>query len=232
MGDWVKLTAEDGQELAAYVAKPAGEPRGGLVVVQEIYGVNAHIRQVCDGYAAEGFLVVAPALFDRYEKGVDLIYSGDDQKKAFELYGKLNPDTALLDVAAGFQHAQQNVAKVGVLGYCYGGFMSWLAATRGSKAGMEPACCVGYYAGGIGKVAAEEPACPVMLHFGADDSHIGKDQIDAVRAAHGQHAGEVQIFVYEGAEHGFNRDVGQSYHPEAAALARQRTLAFLHANIA
>ncbi len=232
MGDWVQLTAEDGQELSAYVSKPQGKAIGGLVVAQEIFGVNAHIRGVCDSYAADGFLVVAPALFDRYEKGVELKYEGEDQKRAFSLRQKLTLETALLDVAAAFKFAKQSAAKVSVLGYCYGGLMAWLAATRGKSVDMAPACCVGYYAGGIGSVAMEEPACPVMLHFGANDSHIGKDQIDAVHAAHDGHEGEVQVFVYEGAEHGFNCDARPSFKPEAAALARERTLAFLQANTA
>ena len=227
MGEWMKLTAGDGQELAAYVAKPQGELLGGLVVVQEIFGVNYQMRRVCDSYAAQGLLAVAPALFDRFEKGVELTYEGDDLKKAYELHGKLTPETSLLDVAAGFQFAAASARKTAVLGFCYGGFMSWLSSTRGKQMGMSPACCVGYYAGGIGKVATEEPSCPVMLHFGADDGHIGKDQIDAVHASHDKHPGEVQIFLYEDAGHGFANDARTSYAPVAAALAAERTLAFL-----
>jgi carboxymethylenebutenolidase len=116
-----------------------------------------------------------------------------------------------------------------VLGFCYGGLVSWLAATRGETHKMQPGCCVGYYAGGIGKFAKEEPVCPVMLHFGAEDTHIGSDQIEAVRAAHP----EVEIFVYEGAGHAFNRDAHkESYHAASAKLARERSLAFLKANLA
>jgi carboxymethylenebutenolidase len=228
MSEWIKLKAEDGQELSAYVARPAGQPIGVLVLVQEIFGINAHIRGVADGYAKDGFVVVAPALFDRYEPGVELMYEGEDQKKAYALYQKLKPETALLDVAAAFTWAKELGKGIGVIGYCFGGFMSWLAATRGEKLKMQPACCVGYYAGGIGSVASEEPTCPVMLHFGADDTHIGQDQIEAVRSAHP----EVEIFLYEGAEHGFNCDMRSSYNPSAAALARERSLAFLKTHIA
>jgi len=228
MGQVVQLKAQDGHELDAYVATPEGEPIGALVVVQEIFGVNSHIRSVADGYAKDGFLTIAPALFDRYEKGVELAYDGDDMKRAFEFYGKLDPKTALLDVAAAFAKAEESGKDVGVIGYCYGGFMSWLSATRGEDVKMRPACTVGYYAGGIGNVAAEEPSCPVLLHFGADDTHIGPDQIDAVRLAHP----EVTIYVYEGAEHGFNCDQRGSYNPAAAKLARSRSLEFLKANIA
>ncbi len=228
MGKTVKLKAADGHELDAYVASPAAEPVGALVVIQEIFGVNSHIRGIADRFAEDGFLAIAPALFDRFEKGVELGYAGDDMKRAFDFYGKLDPKTALLDVAAAFNNVAGQVKKVGVIGYCYGGFMSWLSATRGAELGVEPACVVGYYAGGIGSVATEEPSCPVLLHFGADDSHIGPEQIEAVRSAHP----EVTIYVYEGAEHGFNCDQRGSYNPAAAKLARGRSLEFLKKYIA
>lgn len=228
MSDSVKLKAADGHQLDAYVKAPEGEPIGALVILQEIFGVNDHIRRVADGYAAEGFLCVAPALFDRIRPGIELNYDADGMKQAMQLYGQLNPDKALLDVAAAFAHAKQADRGTGVMGFCFGGFMSWLAATRGETLGMQPDCCVGYYAGGIGKVAEENPCCPVMLHFGTEDSHIGQDQIQAVRSAHP----EVQIFEYPGAGHAFNRDVPGTYHAEAAQLARTRTLEFLRQNLA
>ncbi len=234
MGKYVKLTAADGNELSAYVAEPEGEAIGALVVVQEIFGVNAHIRSVADGYAKDGFIAIAPALFDRYETGVELQYDGSDMQRAFGLYGKLNPETALLDVAAAYAYLETTGKGIGVIGYCYGGFMAWLSATRGENVKMQPACTVGYYAGGIGNVATEEPSCPVLLHFGGKDSHIGPEQIEAVRAAHGSHddGDEVTIYVYDDADHGFNCDARGSYNPEAAKLARERSLAFLKANIA
>lgn len=229
MGEWVKVQASDGQTLEAYVARPEQAAKGGLVLVQEIFGVNAHIRAVAESYAAEGYLVIAPALFDRFELGVQLTYGGQDTAKAFELYAKLDPEKALLDVAAGFHWAQQHIAHVAVLGFCYGGLMAWLSATRGKQEHILPSCTVGYYAGGIGKVAQEQPVCPVMLHFGAEDTHIGSDQIESVRSAHP----EVQIYVYEGAGHAFNRDADpNAFRPEAAALARRRTLAFLDEHLA
>ena len=228
MSEFVKLTASDGHELTAYVVKPEGTPKGAIVIVQEIFGINAHIRSVVDGYAKEGYTVIAPALFDRYERGVELSYDGEDVKKAFELYGKLSPETALLDIDAAYRFLTgEGAKKVGVIGFCFGGLMAWISATRGKTVGMEPACCVGYYPGGVGSVATETPACPVMLHFGGADSHIGAEQREAVAKAHP----DVQIFVYEGAEHGFNRDVWSSYHPESAKLARERTLAFLQQNV-
>jgi len=229
MGDWIKLKAEDGHELGAYLARPAGAPIGAVVVVQEIFGVNAHIRSVADGYARDGFLVIAPALFDRLERDLELTYGPEDMQKAFALYPKLNPDLSLKDVAAAFAHVQQSEKAVGVLGFCYGGLISWLSATRGETLKMQPGCCVCYYPGGIGRVASEEPVCPVMIHFGANDSHIGTDQVDAVRAAHP----EVEVYVYEGAGHAFNRDAhAEAYHAASARLARERSLAFLKSNMA
>jgi carboxymethylenebutenolidase len=228
MSEWVKLKAADGHELSAYVAEPKGEAIGALVVIQDIFGVNAYVRSVADGYARDGFIAIAPALFDRYEKSVELKYEGEDQKKAYELYQKLNPETALMDVSAAFHHVKAEGKATGVIGYCYGGFMSWLSATRGETLKMQPACAVGFYAGGIGSVAKEEPSCPVLLHFGTDDTHIGKDQIDAVRKAHP----EVELYLYEGAGHGFSCDARSSYNAEAAKLARERSLEFLKTHVA
>jgi len=224
MSEWVKLKAGDGNELDAYVAKPEGEPIAGLVVIQEIFGVNKHIRAVAEGYAKDGFFVVAPALFDRFEKHVELSYEGADMKKAFELYQKLDPSVAIHDVAAALDYAKAETGKkVGTIGYCYGGLMSWLSATR-----LAPAASVGYYAGGIGNFAAETPMAPVMLHFGRLDTHIPAEQVEKVAAAHP----EVEIFWYEDAEHGFNCDMRGSYNAGAAKLARERSLEFLKKNLA
>ena len=223
MGAWLKLDARDGHTLSAYMARPSSESKGGLVIVQEIFGVNAYIRSVVDGFAEEGYTTIAPALFDRVEPGVELQYEGEDLQKAFGLYQKLNAETALLDVAAAFGKVNDPASGAGVLGYCYGGFVSWLSATRGADLGFMPKCCVGYYPGGIGSVAKEEPHCPVLLHFGSEDSHIGIDQVDAVRHAHP----EVTITMYEKAEHGFSCDARASYNPDAAAKAREQSLKFL-----
>ncbi len=229
MGQWVRLQAKDGHELDAYRSAPTGAKLGSVVVLQEIFGVNAHIRSVADRLAEAGFAAIAPALFDRTGRGVELRYGGVDMGQALDLMGKLDPTTALLDVAAAAAEVGTEQAPAAVVGFCYGGFLSWLGATRGLLIGFRPACCVGYYAGGIGKVAAEIPGCPVMLHFGGADSHIGTEQIEAVRTAHP----DVPVYVYEGAGHAFNRDVDPaSFHAEAAALAWRRTLDFLEQNVA
>ncbi len=228
MSKWVKLNANDRHILSAYVARPQSKPIGALVLIQEIFGVNGYIRRVADGFAGDGFLVVAPALFDRYEQGVDLKYEGEDAKHAYQLMGKLQPDTALLDIAAAYGLAKEAGKGIGVVGFCFGGLMSWLTATRGEDLKMQPSCCVGYYPGGIGKFAAEEPSCPVMLHFGAADTHIGSEQVEAVRSAHP----EVEIYMYDNAGHGFSCDARVDFYPPAAALARERTLAFLKTHIA
>ncbi len=216
MGEHITLTASDGHQLDAYVARPQGEPIAALIVVQEIFGVNAHIRSVVDGYARDGFLAVAPALFDRYERGVELGYEGADMKRAIALSQKLNMDDAMKDVAATLARRQPG-ERVGVIGYCFGGTVAWLAAAR-----LEIDAAVGYYGGNIAKFAEETPRAPVLLHFGTQDQHIPKVNIDRVQSLHP----EVEVHWYD-AGHGFNCDARSSYNPDAAKLARERSLVFL-----
>jgi carboxymethylenebutenolidase len=223
MGEMVKLTADDGHELGAYMATPQGVAKGAVVVIQEIFGVNPHIKRVTDSYAAEGYLAIAPALYDRFKRDIELKYTGLDMAEAVTLMKLLSTESALKDVAAAFKHVQASQAKVGVVGFCYGGFMSWISACRGASAGIDPACCVCYYPGGIGGVATEQPTCPLIIHIGSDDSHIGQDQIDAIKAAHP----EIPLYLYADAKHGFNCDARDEYNPAQAAVARERTLAFL-----
>ena len=223
MSEWVELTSKDGFKLGAYVAKPTDEPIAGLVVIQEIFGVNPHIQSVADGYAKDGFFVVAPEIFDRVEKHVLLDYEGDSWKKGYEIMGKLDIPTTVGDVGAALDYARaQTGKKTGNVGYCFGGLLSWLSACR-----LDTDAAVGYYAGGIGNFAEETPKAPVMLHFGRNDSHIPAEQVEKVAKAHP----EVQIFWYDGAEHAFNRDVAPSYHPASAKLARERSVAFLKKNL-
>ena len=228
MGDWVKLKADDGHELSAYVAKPAKEPVGAVIVVQEIFGVNKSIRAVADHYAAHGYVGIAPATMDRVERNLELGYGEADMKKAFGLYPKLDPSLTLLDVGAAFHYAKQHGKATAVLGFCYGGLMAWLSAVRGENVRMQPDCCVCYYPGGIGKFAKEEPACPVMVHFGGADDHIGADQVEAVRTAHPN----VEINIYEGAGHAFANPDRPSYKADSAKLADKRSLDFLRKHLA
>jgi carboxymethylenebutenolidase len=227
MSEFAVVTASDGHQLSAYIAKPTGEPLGGVVVIQEIFGVNKSIRDVADHYAKLGYIAIAPALFDRFERNLELGYGEQDMKKAFGLYGQLSPDTQLLDVAAAFQHIQGQGKGTAVVGFCYGGLLAWLSATRAEKFSITPTCTVGYYAGGIGKVAAETPVCPVQLHFGKDDDHIGADQIDPVRAAHP----DVEIYLYEDAGHAFANPARPTFVPAAAKVADERAAEFLKKHI-
>ncbi len=221
MGENVALIAGDGHELAAYVARPAGQPKAGLVIVQEIFGVNVHIRGVADAYAADGYLAVAPALFDRIRPGIELGYSSEEVTEGRALRPQIAWNAALHDIAASIELAREG-GKVGVVGYCWGGTIAWLAATR-----LKPAAAVGYYGGHIHEFAEEQSSCPVMLHFGAEDAGIPLENVEAVRAAQP----DAEIYLYPGAGHGFNCEMRGSYHAESAALARERTLAFLAKNL-
>jgi carboxymethylenebutenolidase len=222
MGERIKLRAEDGHELGAYVAWPEGEPLAALVVVQEIFGVNAHIREVTDEYAKDGFLAVAPALFDRYERNVELGYDGADMQKAMSFIPGLNIDNAVMDVAAAVQYAARSTGKkVGVIGYCFGGTIAWLAATR-----LPVQAAVGYYGGRIGNYAQEQPKAPVQLHFGEQDKHIPPEEVAKITSAHP----EVEVFWYD-AGHAFNAKPRASYNAEAARVARERALGFLKKNL-
>jgi carboxymethylenebutenolidase len=222
MGQRIDLTAADGFVLSAYRAHPAGMPRGGLVVVQEIFGVNSHIRAVCDSYAAEGFVAIAPALFDRYERGVDIGYTPPDIARGREFKAKAGLDAALHDVVAA-RDALAGAGKVGVIGYCWGGYVAWMAAAR--LDGL--ACAVPYYGGGMLDAAGEKPRCPVMAHFGERDAMIPAAGVRDFARAHPS----AQVYLYA-ADHGFNCDQRPSFDAAAAKLARERTLAFLGAHLA
>ncbi len=223
MSIMTQITASDGHELGAYIVKPQGTPKGAVVVVQEIFGVNPSIRSVADDFAAQGYLAIAPALFDRFKRDIELGYSGVDMVEAFALYQLLSTESALKDVAAAFTEAKKTVKDVAVVGFCYGGLMSWLSATRGPSEGMTPACTVAFYPGGVGKVADETLSCPVMVHIGSDDDHIKEDQVEAVKAAHP----EVPLYLYADAGHAFYNSARKEYREAQAGVARGRTLEFL-----
>ena len=221
MGQVIELTAADGFKLAAYRADPAGKVRGALVVAQEIFGVNSHIKSVCDGFAADGYVAIAPALFDRYERGVDIGYTPADIAKGRELKGKTTIDAALRDVAAA-RDAVSSSGKVGVVGYCWGGYVAWMTASR--LPGF--ACAIPYYGGGMLEASGEEPKCPLIAHFGERDANIPVAGVRELAAAHP----EAQVYIYA-ADHGFNCDQRGSYDAAAAKLARERTLAFLQRHV-
>src|SRR5206468_53669 len=207
MGQMIELKTKDGQIISAYRTEPAGKPRGGLVVIQEIWGVNNHIRNVADGYAAEGYLVIAPALFDRIERGVMMDeYTPETMQKGFGYMQKVNIDDALLDVRAAVEAAAAP-GKVGVVGFCFGGRIAWLAASRIEGV----AASVPYYGGGIPGLASEKPKCPVMLHFGERDQHIPVASVEEFKKAHPS----LPVYIYA-ADHGFNCDQRGSYDASAA----------------
>jgi carboxymethylenebutenolidase len=219
--DTTAITASDGFKLDAYVARPSAKARGAIVVIQEIFGVNAHVRSVCDGFAADGYAAIAPALFDRQKPGVQLGYDEAGIAAGRALKGSANTDAALLDIAAARDHVR-TAGKVGVVGYCWGGYLSWLTACR--LDGFSAA--VVYYGGGIGDVLHEAPRCPVLGHFGERDKMIPMGVIGDWRARHSQHA----VHTYD-ADHGFNCDHRGSHHPGSAALARERTLTFFRQHL-
>jgi carboxymethylenebutenolidase len=217
----IELTASDGHKLAAYRADPSGKPRGGIVVIQEIFGVNKHIQQVADGFAADGYLAIAPALFDRVQRNVDLGYTPEDIAKGREIRAKVPNDGALKDTEAAIK-AVAGAGKVGIVGYCWGGLITWLAAGRLS--GL--ACAVPYYGGGILDNAELEPKVPLMAHFGDRDQHIPVDGVKKLAERHKKHP----IFIYS-ADHGFNCDHRGSYDAPAAKQARERTLGFFRQHV-
>lgn len=220
MGDFTTLMARDGHEFQAYLSAPAGRPRGAVVVLQEIFGVNRHIRAVTDGFAAEGYTAIAPALFDRIRRGIDLGYSGPEVEEGRGYMQQLKPEQTMKDVAAAVAVVRHS-GRVGTVGYCWGGALSYQAACE-----LPIACAVVYY--GNPRDATKTPKCPVMYHFGSADKSIPLDQVERLKAAHPQGV----FYVYDGAGHGFNCDLRPSYDAAAAALARRRTLDFLASRLA
>jgi carboxymethylenebutenolidase len=214
MGKNTELTAADGHHLDAYVASPAGTARGGIVVIQEIFGVTRHIRAVADSYAAAGFETIAPALFDRVEKNVDVPYT--EIAKGIGYMQAVNMDQVILDVQAAV-NSLAKTGKVGVVGFCWGGTVAYVAAAR-----LGVAAAVSYYGGGTTNFLAEKPKAPVMYHYGELDAHIPLSAVEQVKAAD-----PGGIFYLYPADHGFNCTDRASYEPVSASLAFERSLAFL-----
>jgi carboxymethylenebutenolidase len=211
-----RLIASDGHELDAYEVHPDGASAS-IVIVQEIFGVNAHIRSVVDRYASCGYRAIAPALFDRGERGVELDYDDAGRARGIELVMPIAFDAAMLDVAAAVEHVSET-GPVAVIGYCFGGSVAWIAACD-----LPIAAAVGYYGGQIHGLIDRRPKVPTMLHFGELDHGIPLDQVSAIAQAHP----DVPVHVYEGADHGFNCDARATHDARSAAIALGRTLEFL-----
>jgi len=222
MGKTIELAAADGYKLSAYRAEPQGKPKGALIVAMEIFGVNSHIRSIADGYAADGYLAIAPALFDRVERGYDTGYGPADRQKGIDIIQKkINLDDTMKDVAAALQSVA-SAGKAGIVGYCWGGRVSWLSAAK--VGGL--ACAISYYGGGIPGLADLQPKCPVLFHWGETDQSLPLDQVKAFAA---KHSGETHYFYPAG--HGFNCDQRESYDAASAKLARTRSLEFLRKHV-
>jgi carboxymethylenebutenolidase len=217
MGKNIDLTSSDGFKIGAYRADPAGKPRGGIVLVQEIFGVNHHIKAVADGYAADGYAVIAPAYFDRVQRNFDVGYAQPDMEAGRGIVQKLNWDNVVKDTQAAVD-ALKPTGKCAVIGYCWGGTVAWLSAAKvNGLAGT-----VAFYGGGVAGMVAEEPKVPVMFHWGEKDHAIPMDAVKKVEAAHPSALSNVYP-----AGHGFNCDERGSYDAGSAKLARERTIEFL-----
>jgi carboxymethylenebutenolidase len=229
MGTMIELKTADGTLVPAYEARPAGTPKGAVVVIQEIFGVNSHIRNVADGYAAEGYLAVAPAAFHRVKPGVELGYSDADMGEGFgykTAVEALPAPGVMQDIQAAIDHAAQSSGgKVGIVGYCWGGLLTWRAAC--TLTGLSAAAP--YYGGGVTtpEETARQSQVPVLAHFAEEDKWIPLDTVEAFKKAHP----EVEVHTYA-AHHGFNCDQRGAWHAPSAQLARERTLAFFAKHLA
>lgn len=215
MGTTIDLKSADGFTFSAYTAGPANATKG-VVVIQEIFGVNHHIRNVVDRFAAQGYAVIAPAVYDRVERGVELGYTPDDIAKGREYRMKLDDAKLMQDVEAAANHLSGK--KLGIVGYCFGGTVAWWGATRTGK--FAASSC--WYGGGIPGTKDESPNCPVQMHFGEKDASIPMSDVDQVKAAQPK----AEIYVYMGAQHGFGCDERGSFSQPDCELAQKRTLEF------
>jgi carboxymethylenebutenolidase len=218
LGKHLVLTTTDQHTLGAYRADPAGTPKGGMVVVQEIFGVNHHIRAMCDRFAAIGYAAVAPAVFDRFVRDFDSGYTPDEMAHARSLLGNLNWEHMMADIAAAAAELK-SVGPVGVVGYCMGGSAAFLAAAR--IPGLSAA--VAYYGGQIGKFVDEQEKCPLQMHFGEEDQSVPMDMVETIKAKHPK----ADVYTYPGAPHAFACDERASFRKEASDLAWTRTVEFL-----
>jgi carboxymethylenebutenolidase len=224
MGKMITLKASDGHELSAYRADPAGTPKGCMIVLQEIFGVNHHIKAVADRVAASGYLAIAPAMQDRAERNFEVGYTPPDIERGRALRGKVKNEDSLKDLRAAFDYLKaQNAGKVGAVGYCWGGSLAWMAATEID--GL--ACAVSYYGGEVAANADKKAKCPVMFHFGELDQSIPLDKVEIVKQKQPEHP----LFIYKGAGHGFTCDERGSFNKEAHETALGRTREFVSKHI-
>jgi carboxymethylenebutenolidase len=221
MGEMIRLTAADGHEFDAYKAVSNGTPKGGICVIQEIFGANAHIREVTDGYAAAGYLAIAPALYDRAERGVDLGYTPEDMQAGRDFRAKVGDEGPVADITAVVKELQ-SAGKVGTVGYCWGGTLSFLAATRVDGV----AGSVIYYGGQIVPYKDETSNAPLLMHFGDMDAGIPMEDVDQIKAAQPQ----ADVHIYN-ADHGFNCDHRSQYDEDSCRVARERSLVFFAQNL-
>ncbi len=219
-GQTIELTSGDGAVIDCYHAQPSGERKGGLVLIMEIFGVTDHIKDMCDRFADEGYEVLAPALYDRQQKGFEVGYSPDDIELSLKLRADNPYENTILDAQMCIDFLKDK-GPVFITGYCYGGTVAWLAACR--CAGL--AAAAGYYGGAIKDFIDETPHCPVILHFGEHDKSIPMDDVQRIKQAHP----DVPIYIYD-AGHGFNSDRRADYNEEAASLGRTRSLALFEAH--
>ncbi len=222
MGETIRLTAADGHGFDCYRAEPQGNPRGALLVIQEIFGVNSHMRGVTDGFARDGYLALCPALFDRATRNFEVGYTPEDIEKGRNTRMQVPWEAAVMDMAATTAELTKSGGKVGAVGYCWGGSLAWLTATR--LDGIAASVC--YYGGAIGQFKDEKPTNPVMMHFGETDHSIPMQTVEDIRKAQ---PGAI-IHVYP-AGHGFNCEQRKDYNPDAARLARERSLAFFQKHV-
>jgi carboxymethylenebutenolidase len=215
MGQFTTLMARDGHEFQAWLAAASGRARGAVLVIQEIFGVNSHIRKVTDDFAAEGYTAIAPSLFDRVRRGIELSYTAADMQEGRGYVRQLAPEATQRDLAAALAVVRHS-GRAGAVGYCWGGTLSYLMAGK-----LPLACAVVYY-GKVADYLDQRPQCPVMYHFGGDDQSIPPADVERVREAQP----DAPVYVYAGAGHGFNCEQRQSYDAASAALARTRTLEF------
>ncbi|MET0335253.1 MAG: dienelactone hydrolase family protein [Rhizobacter sp.] len=220
-GDMIQMTMSDGATIGVYQVQPRGQRRGGLVLIQEIFGVTEHIKEQADRFADHGYEVLAPAIYDREAPGFEASYSEEDRAKAIKIARELHPfKLSVADTQTCIDALKAEGGQVFVTGYCYGGSVSWAAACRCT--GLDGAS--GYYGSLVPQFVDETPQCPTILHFGKHDAGIPMEGVEKVIAAHP----EVPVYVYD-AGHGFNSDRRKDYHPESAHLAFERTLALFQA---